>query len=548
MHRRTPLRILAPLAPLVALVLLAAGCGDSSGAETVRERPPIGPSNPPCIPGEIGQCYGGPEPLDEVGDCHLGTRECRNDRTWDTCRGWRRVDSVQCENDSPSLSRNPSGPATTTPTPSEPAPNTTAPPSLPHPVPSSSAPVDPPPSTAEPTDVPPSGPASSTEPAPTAPPTSAATEPQDPGPASPGTYRYTAVPVASFGESVTVDWHPDGSVAVVGRRSGAVHLVDGDTLEVTRLPLPETGATLIDRVRFDPFGRAWVMGTRDPGGTPSGFIHILEEDPDDGGWSWSTPPGVPAEQAFRNIRWDTHDGDGLLLSATRSSPWIFRLWSVDPETLTFTLRVASASGAGCQDVAPAPNEFGEPGYLVVCGINGGAAHHWTRVAGEFEVRSGLALGTTNLGNISSTDSHPDHDRTLVIGWSGRTVHRFIAGSFVTNPPAPSFSTRGISSVRFAPDGRRGLIVGRRTVSPPGGLVMEVLPCDGAGQNCPITEVLVPGFDAPPYNAGSNAHLHESAWRPGCDGGLIVGGESGLSLDRGFLIRFDLEGGRPCWPE
>ena len=59
----------------------------------------------------------------------------------------------------------------------------------------------------------------------------------------------------------------------------------------------------------------------------------------------------------------------------------------------------------------------------------------------------------------------------------------------------------------------------------------------------ITDVSIPGFGAAPYNADSNTNLNDSAFRPGCDGGLVVGGRTDFSGSTGMLIEFAIEGGR-----
>ena len=59
--------------------------------------------------------------------------------------------------------------------------------------------------------------------------------------------------------------------------------------------------------------------------------------------------------------------------------------------------------------------------------------------------------------------------------------------------------------------------------------------------CGLTNVSIPGFDAPPFNADGNTHLDDAAFRPGCDGGIIVGSQRGA----GPVIRFDIRNGRAC---
>ncbi len=58
----------------------------------------------------------------------------------------------------------------------------------------------------------------------------------------------------------------------------------------------------------------------------------------------------------------------------------------------------------------------------------------------------------------------------------------------------------------------------------------------------ITDVSIPGFDEAPWFGTPDTWLMASAWRPGCDGGLLVGGEF---VGSGLAIEFALEGGVLC---
>ena len=61
----------------------------------------------------------------------------------------------------------------------------------------------------------------------------------------------------------------------------------------------------------------------------------------------------------------------------------------------------------------------------------------------------------------------------------------------------------------------------------------------------LTDVSIPGFDAAPYLGDSSTNLNDAAFRPGCDGGLIVGGKSDWRGTRGLVIEFRIEGLRSC---
>jgi hypothetical protein len=91
---------------------------------------------------------------------------------------------------------------------------------------------------------------------------------------------------------------------------------------------------------------------------------------------------------------------------------------------------------------------------------------------------------------------------LATGWSGRRVHPFEAGAWNTTASVPWFTTMSIWDVSS-------------------------------------------GFDAAPYLGDMSAFLRASAFRPGCDGGLIVGGKTTFSGSAGLLLEFAIEGGAAC---
>ena len=246
-------------------------------------------------------------------------------------------------------------------------------------------------------------------------------------------------------------------------------------------------------------------------------------------------------------------GDGRPLILSRSDRFPYTMWldALDLESGTTELLVASATSAGCQDIAYVENEFGNAGYLIVCGVNGYDGLYWTEVGGAFELRTDL--GANSLGNTSRIVPRPQGDYALVIQNSSDRVHRFEAGQMNASSEAPWFRTRRLWAGAFDPDGRRALLTGKyQSVSGAEfGGVFEAR--DGAyscpvplSADCDIAEVSIPSFGGPPWNAPNNTLLADVAWRPGCDGGLIVGGMSSFSTDYGLFATFQLEGGRPCW--
>ena len=235
----------------------------------------------------------------------------------------------------------------------------------------------------------------------------------------------------------------------------------------------------------------------------------------------------------------------VLVKRDIGAAWNAILRSVDPEALVFgDLVAAHLSSAGCDDLAFANNEFGGPGILVVCGENGADFLYYTEIGGEALWR--VRPGTNNTGNLSSVAAHPLGDYALVVSWSGRRLFRFEAGQLNRSEEAPNYPRQGLWRVAFQQEGQRALVVGRAGVAPVRGTVVEYrhdeyLCPNSDGPQCGLTNVSIPGFDARPYNADGNTYLHDAAFRPGCDGGAVVGHGGG----RGHVVRFQILNGRAC---
>jgi hypothetical protein len=101
-----------------------------------------------------------------------------------------------------------------------------------------------------------------------------------------------------------------------------------------------------------------------------------------------------------------------------------------------------------------------------------------------------------------------------------------------NPNLP-----GTFGVEFASSGRRALFYGGQ------GKLYEFR--DDLEQQADFTDVSIANFSMPPYDASSQAQLNDVAWRPGCDGGLIVGGADTVTAKQALLIRFAVQNGVAC---
>ncbi len=368
-----------------------------------------------------------------------------------------------------------------------------------------------------------------------------------------GVYTYERLPIGGLTEARAVAFHPDGSYAVVLARTDVVHVIDWATNEARRYDLrPAGGALYWEDLVFDAAGeRAILVGWQDVRGARTGVVHHLDDA------AYRNGQDLPVAEV---LQVDGHElaaiarpfepaGRPVILSRSNRNG-VATLREYDPDLPGFDGLVAAraSGGVGCQDVAFAHDAFGNPSLVVVCGINGAVVLHYSEIDGfgEWAVNP----GNNNLGNMARVASHPLGDYALIVSWSGRRILRFETGLLGRTQDAPHFATREIWGVTFQQEGQRALIYGGAAQifdDPIDGTVFEyrhpLYHCDAL--DCDITPVHIPNFGAAPYNASANANLNDAAFRPGCDGGLIVGGESNIQGSRGQIIRFQIENGRDC---
>jgi len=364
-----------------------------------------------------------------------------------------------------------------------------------------------------------------------------------------GTYRYTRLPIGALRESHRVAFHPDGSYAVYLENSNVLHVYDWATRSDTILNIdpPGSATVTLSDFDFDPSGAfGLLVGTERNGSSDTGVVYRF----DDAAWRAGTPSSVMLRQIsadragtrFVAAAYPWVDGLPMVLAQTGSSPYVATLRRFDPTTGDFTSFItARATSAGCEDLAFVNNEFGGEGVALVCGLNGAEAPYWTSVGGVAEWRAGPSAGS--LGNTSRVEAHAGGDYALAIGGSGRRIHRFQAGAWTPLAGTLWFRTLGILALGFQQDGRRALVVGRAAGSPLSAAVLEYR--HDLYVMSEVADVSIAGFDAAPWLGDSNTFLRDVDFRPGCDGGLIVGGKSNFSGSQGLLIEFALEGGVSC---
>lgn len=368
-----------------------------------------------------------------------------------------------------------------------------------------------------------------------------------------GTYLYSPQPVPSLNESHVVEFHPDGSYAIILQRNDTVHIYEWSTQILTRIDLqPGGGNVFWGDVAFEPNGSsATLVGSETISGVTTGVVYQLDD------------------ALLRDYLTGTqYTPITKIVTATGSNPYVAIAYpwqtGTNPVILERTqniailreyntaignfegLLAATNTSAGCDDIAFVDDEFGEPGILVVCGLNGSDALFYAPVSGIWRT----SIGNSNIGNVSKVAAHNNGDYALLVSWSSRRLFRFQDALINNIAEAPWFPVNGVYGIKFQDTGQRALILGRASGSPLSGTVIEyrhdeyICPTFPSA-SCGLTDVSIPNFDMQPYNATSNTYLLDAAFRPGCDGGLIVGGESSFSSSTGLLIEFQIEGTQLC---
>jgi hypothetical protein len=368
------------------------------------------------------------------------------------------------------------------------------------------------------------------------------------GPLRPSTYTYTRIAVGGLGDAHVVAFHPDGTYAVVLERSNGAHVYDWASGTAMRFDLRVAGRTVyLDDLVFSLDGTtAWIVGYERVGMTDTGILITLSDAAyrrGDGLASFTRSATTVSGERLSGIEIPRAPSGGpgggrpIVLSQSGTSSYIARLRELDPATTTFSgLFVARATSAGCDDLAFSNNEFGTWGIVLACGTNGADMPYYTQVAGVGEWRA----SSGSLGNVSRADAHPSGAYALVPNWSSSYLRRHEAGVLLGSGASPSLAS-GIWDVSFSPDGRLALVTGRALGASLRGTIFEYR--HDLYSAAEITDVSIEGFGGPPYSATSSTYLNDSAFRPGCEGGLVVGGNT--SAGTGMVIEFQRTDGTRC---
>ncbi len=352
----------------------------------------------------------------------------------------------------------------------------------------------------------------------------------DSGPTSvsPGFYTYKAVPAYGLVSPPAAAWHPSGAYALVLSYSDKVFRYDPKAGSLTQAA--SAGSKLYWRaVTFTPKGDKAVLLGRQVSNN-EGRIYLYDH-------AKKTLTEMTTERlagsTYEALAYSPDGKTARLLASKKSgsSYWAY-VWTFDAAKGRSGVKVTYPS-AGCQDLAWATDAFGKPTVAVTCGVNGVTLMH-------LDGGGNWVKHTKNAGNTSSIAGRPQGDYALAVCWScSGKVYSFEKGAWDTSYYSPKCA--GASRVSFSTTGTRALVLGGYS--------------SGVGRaheyrhklknQTDFTDVSIPNFDKPPYNASSGVNLNDAAWRPGCDGGIIVGGCSSYSCKKAYVIKFQVSNGKKC---
>lgn len=349
------------------------------------------------------------------------------------------------------------------------------------------------------------------------------------GPVAAGVYEFTGVRPETLVTPTAVAWHPAGDHALLLAYTDEVWRYDVATNTVRRVA--GAGRDVAWRaLTFTPDGaRALLFGNSGSGTSARGRMFV-----------WDVSAGTLTERADAAVT--------ATVEAVRFAPDGSRAAVLSHTSTVTTVRFVDATGAAtgtpaargmvsntaCNDLAWVSDGFGDPAIAIACGINTGGILQLTGLTST--ARFTELAGASSTGNVSHVTARPQGDVALAIGSSSSPprIYRYRGGSWSTG-----FSSPGAVSgfgVAFSDDGARALIFGGF------GVLTEYR--HDLYAMAELTEARI-DLAGPPWAQGTGARVYDLAWRPGCDEGLVVGGENSLSRTSAFIVRFRALNGRRC---
>ncbi len=343
-----------------------------------------------------------------------------------------------------------------------------------------------------------------------------------------GVYEFTGVRPTDLVSPVAVAFHPSGSYALILAAVDRVYRYTpaGDALTV----VSSQGSTVQwQTLSFTPDGAHAVLLANSGTGTARHGRSFL----------WTDATSTVAERTadayntgiYQDLRYRGDGSRGAVLGMATSS---ITLWNLLPDGTRGGVIVARGmvANTGCNTLAWTVDGFGDPSIQVGCGVNTGGILAVTQLAGTPAIAEIASASST--GNVSQVASHPRVDLALAIGSSSQRVYRYARGSWMAMFASPS--VRAAYGVTFNDTGARALVFGGF------GYFGEFRTDLYTAADIVQTQL---ALDAAPYNQPSDATVTAVAWRPGCDGGLVVGGANTFAHQTAFVARFAASNGRAC---
>lgn len=349
-------------------------------------------------------------------------------------------------------------------------------------------------------------------------------------PVSPGVYTYSRITTYGLVNPPAVAWHPSGTYALILDGYDLVYQFDPAASSLTQVA--SAGASVKWRdLTFTPDGaHAVLLGNNTS--TNEGMLFLWDHET----LSLEEMAGQRfAGGTYEALEYAPDGSTARLLGSSKAPNYVATVWTFDVSAGK-TMPLAKATSAGCQDIAWATDVYGAPALAIVCGENGAQLMH-------IDGGNQFVVHALNAGNTSRVAGRPQGDYALGICWSSSPgkLYRFAQGLWDSDYYSPG--KLGIFQIEFSPDGLRALLLGGYGGNPPVGQVYEYR--HDLLTSADIYDVSIPNFGAAPYNADTYVELNDAAWRPGCDGGLIVGGSNAYSSTKGYVIRFAIDNGIAC---